>query len=178
MAIYGEEGVHFDLVPDQFDIDTIENEKYADLNAYSSAAEWMRATVAPDQIFAQYWNFTNAALDDLDEETLKRIATTPSTEDAPNVYQWNAIVQLALNEVDNLIVAPSALIYTQEEASERKTLYTDLLSYLKAQKIAFVTGTADITDDAVWNAYVSQAKKMGWDKLQPIEQVAWDRVNG
>lgn len=178
MAIYGEEGVHFDLVPDQFDVDTIQNEKYADLNAYASAAEWMRASVAPDQIFAQYWNFTNEFLDDLDEETLQLIASTPSTEDNPNAYQWPAIVQMALNEVDNLIVAPSALIYTQEEANDRKTLYADLLSYLKAQKIAFVTGTADVTSNATWNAYVSTVKQMGWDKLQPIEQAAWDRVNG
>ena len=181
LAVYGEEGVTYDKVYDANGVWSIDHSKYADLNNYESVGKWVQQTVAPYQAFALWWNFTGVQFDTMDDATLQKVASAPyknADGSINNGNQWTALVQMELNKIENLVVAPAPLVYTAEESEARKTLAADLLTYLKAQKVAFITGTVDISDTAAWDAYVKQVKAMGWDTLQPIEQAAWDRVNG
>lgn len=186
LAVYGVEGETYDKIYDDFGAWTISHDAYAPENVkevYGTAGKWAQQYVAPYQAFALYWNFAGAQFDTMDEATLKKIAAAPyknADGSMNNGNQWTALVQLELNKIENLIVAPAPLVYTAEEAEARATLAADLLTYLKAQKVAFITGNGgvDVADDATWNAYVQSVKTMGWNDLQPIEQAAWDRTNG
>ena len=186
LAVYGEEGVTYEKVTDAFGAWSIVHDKFAPANVdevYGGVGKWAQQYVAPYQAFALWWNFPGAQFDTMDEATLTKIAAAPyknADGSMNNANQWTALVQLELNKIENLVVAPAPLVYTAEEAEERATLAADLLSYLKVQKLAFIfaQNDQDINDAADWNAYVNQVKTMGWNALQPIEQAAWDRTNG
>ena len=65
------------------------------------------------------------------------------------------------------------LYYTNEEATERATLRTDLQNYLVTAKAEFIPGEKDIDKD--WDAYVAELNKIGLERLMEIEEAAYAR---
>lgn len=169
LARYGVEGEHYDYIVDEFGVPAVDATKYADLSTYATVDEWQNNVVTINQALNMKWNFLSAAMDDLDTETLEQIAASDSANN------YNAYRILKLNEIDNVVEAMPPLVYTSEEASERSTLYADINNYLVQMKVSFMTGEVDVEDDAAWENYVQQVKKMGYDRLMEIEQAAYDR---
>ncbi len=171
LATYGIEGETFEYIDDGYGNKIIDYEKFADLNKYENKGVWKNTEVVIDQGFAWKWAFENAYVDDADEATIQKMASDPACE-----RYWDANVILKVRDaVDNFLVAPAPSVYTEEEATERSTLYSDILSYLVQMKVSFVSGEVDVEDDAEWNKYVDSVKQMGYDRLMQIEQAAWDR---
>lgn len=67
------------------------------------------------------------------------------------------------------------LIYTQEEYEVREAKASKCNNYLNEMITLFVTGEADVRDDAKWNEYLSNLKAYGRDELIEIAQKAYDR---
>ena len=61
-----------------------------------------------------------------------------------------------------------------EDASERATLYTDILNYCKTANVQFITGEMDLDKD--WDSYLAELEKMGLQRYIEIEQAAYDRL--
>ena len=176
LACYGEEGVHFDLPTDAYGAKYLDAKKYAIAAGYTTpdgnadTGTFHNKVVAPNQAFALVWGVLGEQYYDFDKATLAAMAADPGCAD-----QWTAMIAEALEGVDNVTYRKDQIIrYTEDEASERKTKYTDLVNHLKAYRVNFIQGTSDLT----WEQYVAKTKTMGWDFLQPIEQAAWDRIWG
>lgn len=91
-----------------------------------------------------------------------------------NSNNWRAYC----NEEDGLTFKTTfgALPYTDAEATERATLYTDVKNYNDTMYTAFITGEYDI--DSYWDTYIETLNNMGASRLIEIEQAAYDRLNG
>ena len=91
-----------------------------------------------------------------------------------NSNNWRAYC----NEEDGLTFKTTfgPMPYTDTEATERATLYTDVKTYLDTMYVAFVTGEYDI--DSYWDTYIETLKNMNVEHLIEIEQAAYDRMNG
>lgn len=61
----------------------------------------------------------------------------------------------------------------EEEAAEWGELTTTISNYLEESIARFVTGDMDIDKD--WDKYVSELKKIGYDRLAEMAQKAYDR---
>lgn len=87
---------------------------------------------------------------------------------------FNCLREMAMREEGLELYDPfPALKYTEEELTERTTLYTDISNYLKTAKADFIIGERDI--DADWEAYIATLNQMGLDRFLEIEQAAYDR---
>ncbi|MCI5547574.1 MAG: extracellular solute-binding protein [Clostridiales bacterium] len=91
-----------------------------------------------------------------------------------NGNNWRAYC----NEEDGLTFKTTfgPMPYTDAEATERATLYTDVKTYLDTMYTAFITGEYDI--DGYWDTYVDTLKNMKVERLIEIEQAAYDRMAG
>ena len=170
LALFGIEGETYEYVDDAFGNKVLSQEKFADLKNYENLSQWSQQAVAPYQVFNLLWNFTDEYLDLASVETLQKMAADPTYTNG-----WRALVSLSLKE-NNIIMQPAPLSYTSEEASERGTMQSDLLTYLETSKVSFITGEFDPYDDKVWENHVNTVKSMGYDRLMEIEQGAWDRM--
>ncbi len=169
LATYGIEGETYDLVTDEFGITSVDHSKYADLTNYKNANEWLNNKIVINQGLNMKWNFMNQALDELDTATLEKIVASG------NSNANSAATLLALEDIDHVINAMPAFVYTEEEATERATMVTDITNYVKQMKVSFMNGEVDVNDDAAWDAYVKQVEAMGYERLMQIEQAAYDR---
>ena len=70
------------------------------------------------------------------------------------------------------------LIYTADEVELMGDAKTDILTYAKEMRAKFISGELDVNDDAVWQNYVDNIHKLGWDNAVSASQSAWDRMNG
>ena len=91
-----------------------------------------------------------------------------------NSNNWRAYC----NEEDGLTFKTTfgPMPYTDAEATERATLYTDVKTYLDTMYTAFITGEYDI--DGYWDTYLDTLKNMKVERLIEIEQAAYDRMAG
>lgn len=97
------------------------------------------------------------------------------SEDVWAVTAANSLREEAVR-MDDLVVMDRfpALYYTDDEAKERSTLYTDITNYLNTAKAQFITGEMDI--DTSWDAHIEKLNQMGLERLLEIEQAAYDRL--
>lgn len=169
LASFGVEGEHYDIVTDQYGLKSVDTSKYADLTTYQNVTEWKYNKVVIDQAFELVRGFLGTQMETLDDAALQKIIA----DKAPQEY--DAVCMLGIKKVDNVLNAIPALAYTEEEVTERSTLYTDILNYVKQMKVSFMNGEVDVNDDAAWDAYVKQVEAMGYERLMKIEQAAYDR---
>lgn len=112
--------------------------------------------------------------------TIYDLLTSVSDEDLFDPEVWAVTTSSALREeamrTEGLVVMDPFpnLYYTDEEAKERATLYTDIINYLATTKSKFITGEMDV--DASWDAYLEKLNQMELPRLLEIEQAAYDRL--
>ena len=87
---------------------------------------------------------------------------------------WFALVEQGIREAEVKRESLGSLVYTKEEANERASIATDIISYVELMTTQFVTGEADI--DTSWDGYVSTLKQMLIDRWVEIDQTAYDRM--
>lgn len=68
-----------------------------------------------------------------------------------------------------------ALRYTEEEISEVNTILVDLNAYVDEHFALFVNGTRDVSDDAVWQAYIAGFGGLRLDELMGYYTAAYER---
>ena len=67
------------------------------------------------------------------------------------------------------------VMLTSEEASEMNALEPILQAYYRESSARFCTGELDIYDDAVWEDYLANIKKMGGDRVVEVWNNAYPR---
>lgn len=71
---------------------------------------------------------------------------------------------------------PYPLVYLETEESDVITgMIGDINTYLENSESQFITGSLDVTDDQVWDNYVSTLEGMGIEEYTQIYQDAYDR---
>ncbi|MBQ7840151.1 MAG: extracellular solute-binding protein [Lachnospiraceae bacterium] len=107
-------------------------------------------------------------LESVDDETL-------FSEEVWVKGQANVLKEEAMRTEGLKIMDPFPnLYYTDDEAKERATLYTDIANYLTTAKAQFITGEMDV--DTSWDAHLAKLNQMGLERLLEIEQAAYDRL--
>lgn len=99
------------------------------------------------------------------------------SDEVCSATQLNAWRELAIREEGLRVISNyPTVVYTEEETTERATLYTDMYNYLKNSYAQFITGERDIDSD--WDSHIAELNKMGLERLMEIEQAAYDRYCG
>lgn len=75
----------------------------------------------------------------------------------------------------NAVVAFPLVYLTQEEVDEIQSISGDVATFIEEQEAQFITGQLDVSDDAVWDNYVSTLENMGINRMVEIYQDAFDR---
>ena len=72
---------------------------------------------------------------------------------------------------------PVGITFTTDESDKLDLLggNSNLNTYVAENYAAFVTGSKDIADDAVWEAYLAGFNSLNLDKILEIRQGALDR---
>lgn len=117
-----------------------------------------------------------------DPTTAMTIVTTPAEE-----RSWNE-VRTSMNRQytrDYLAVNAASTrpekkleftpLFTQEEINELTALEYPLQSYYIESNAKFCVGEMDPNDDAAWQKYIDDAKKMGIDRCLEIQQTGYER---
>lgn len=79
-------------------------------------------------------------------------------------------------KVEPYSVLAFPLVYlTQEEIDELQGISGDLSTYIEEEEAKFITGQLDVSEDSVWDNYVSTLENMGVDRFVEIYQAAYDR---
>lgn len=100
--------------------------------------------------------------------------TDSQFDELVSAYGWVAPFYKAFNRTGiTRVNAFPNVAYTDEEEQARKSLHTDIRTYLTATKAEFITGTPSI--ESGWSAYLAELEKMGVKELLSIEQAAYDR---
>lgn len=68
--------------------------------------------------------------------------------------------------------------FTVDETNEISQSKADLIKYEDDSAVAFITGSMDINDDAVWQQYLDQLEAMGIQEVLEMTQVGYDRQYG
>ena len=68
--------------------------------------------------------------------------------------------------------------YTTEDSSRVNELLTDITTYVEQMKANFITGKTDVNNDAEWDKYIAQLKKLGAEEYREINQRAYDIHQG
>lgn len=68
-----------------------------------------------------------------------------------------------------------SLKYTTEETEEFATVKAELASYIRQSAVKFMVGTLDVNDDATWNEYLSNLKKLRQDDVLEVMNIAYSR---
>ncbi len=71
-----------------------------------------------------------------------------------------------------------ALHVTADESDELKLIVEEVNNYIESKRTEFITGVADIEDDAAWQAYLDGFAGVGMDQLIQIMQTAYERQMG
>lgn len=67
------------------------------------------------------------------------------------------------------------LKFLTEESNEMQTIIVELQKSMTDYDVQFITGKADINDDAAWTAYKDALQNIGLQKVLDIYQTAYDR---
>ncbi|MDG0809226.1 extracellular solute-binding protein [Cohnella rhizosphaerae] len=70
-------------------------------------------------------------------------------------------------------VMPGSFMMPEDEATEWEELNNAVIQYLDESVAKFVTGSMDLNKD--WDKYLSELKKIGYDRLTELTQKAYDR---
>jgi putative aldouronate transport system substrate-binding protein len=70
----------------------------------------------------------------------------------------------------------SKLIYTSEEEAIVSPIEAELKTYVEESIAKFCTSNLDITDDGVWEKYLSQLENIGLSEMLQIKQTVYDRM--
>ena len=65
--------------------------------------------------------------------------------------------------------------FSADETNEISQAKADLTKYESDSCIAFITGSMDINNDAVWEEYLAQLESMGLQTVVDMTQMAYDR---
>ena len=76
---------------------------------------------------------------------------------------------------DNILGA--ATVLTSEESVDSAAIYSDIITYVGTCVLQFINGDMDVSDDAVWDKYVSDVEGMNLSGLSEIVQTAYDRAS-
>ena len=171
---FGIEGEHYELVTDKYGYKHIDTAKFADTVNYSSAGNWTQLAVVNYQAMCMWWGADGAWYDELTIEDAKKMVE--DTEITPS-YKSNAMLKIEMDAVKDVRKIAVPLNYTNEEATNRSTLYADISNYIKSNKASVITGSVDFNDDKVWSSYLDTLNKMGLEDLMKIEKAAWARLD-
>ncbi len=120
----------------------------------------------------------NVMTEELQQTFGQKIPET-DIEKASYVNEYSARHQLeeaiSLRD-DSRIVA--GLVYNEEEQEVITEYYTDIKNYVEEMWAAFVVGTQDINDDAVWEGYLNQLQRLNLDACIEATQSCYTRMNG
>ncbi len=154
----GKEGVDYEWITDEFGV-TMPSEN--DLTGSGNG-------IHPVGNIAGYVpDFKDTYLDSADEETLLNLVKTSP------IYADLAKKELAVRNLNHQTGFPF-LIYTAEEKEQMGNRKSDLVNYIEAQRVAFITGELDI--DAEWDNFQQTMKTMGLEDLLILGQAAYDRL--
>lgn len=100
--------------------------------------------------------------------------------DPKNPSHWGSLVHdkgmfMRWGKEDKEVV-PASLPYTEEEANARKDNHNSLSDYIYDHRYKFMSGELDVTDDKVWEDYLTGFKARGSDELLASAQRAYDRL--
>ena len=70
---------------------------------------------------------------------------------------------------------PTGVTFTTEEADELDEISQNIPTYVSESFAAFLTGTKDIDDDAVWEQYLSDMETYNLSRVLEIRQACYDR---
>ena len=157
---YGKEGVDYDIVVDEFGIPAIKTDAY--LEPGQSNYVYPVGNIAGFIPYPADEFMSNAT-----EEQLEYLIANSKDNADPAMKEW------VVRHYDHEFGGPSFLAYTTEERERMGNRLGDLQSYIKAQRVAFITGEADI--DADWDTFQETMKAMGLDELLEIAQDVVDR---
>ena len=120
----------------------------------------------------------NVMTEELQQTFGQKIPET-EIEKASYVNEYSARHQLeeaiSLRD-DSRIVA--GLVYTEDEQETITEYYTDIKTYVEEMWAAFVVGSQDINDDAVWAGYLDQLNRLNLDACIEATQSCYTRMNG
>lgn len=154
IAGYGEEGVTFEYVEDDFG-----NVVPVYINDYTSS------TVQHDEGFNMIrTSVVNQIVENADDATLDAMIA-----DEKMIYSASAAIEKEMRTMDELIYPFPDLLY--EDTSKVSVLKEDVGNVITSYKAAFILGEKDI--DAEWDKYLSDLKTAGIDELLAIEAEAY-----
>lgn len=90
-----------------------------------------------------------------------------------NVDAWRANIMKRIDSV-KIVEGYPALNYSEDIATERTSLVTDIQLYCRTAQAQFITGEVDI--EAGWDDFINTLNKMGLPRLLEIEQEAYDAM--
>ena len=166
-ATNGYEGVTFDFV-EVNGAGVIDHSNYYE--GYETAEKYRQQKAVAISAFAIYSPNEGTIYQMLDNTKTEELLTGKCYE----LGGLNAIKEVALRGEGVEVVSPyPSVMYTEEEAAERSSLYTDIFTYLKSIKAQYIIGDMDI--DVTWDEHLAKLNEMGLERLLEIEQAAYDR---
>ena len=154
-AEYGEEGVTFEYVEDDFG-----NKLPVYINDYTSS------TVQHNEGFNLIrTSAVNQIVENADDTTLDAMIA-----DEKMIYSASAAIEKELRTMDELVYPFPDILY--EDSDRHNTLKDDVDNIISAYKAAFILGEKDI--DTEWDQYLSDLKAAGIDELLAIETEAYE----
>ena len=162
---YGQKGVHWDD-PDE--------------GATSAIGLPARLKIINDPLTQQ-----NTALWSGAKGTLLIHAEAESAQTAEALDAWtvarlnlhaesNTLFEEAAAKNNPEVICP-ALVLTEAEKEETEMERTNTSNRISKARIEFCSGTLDINDDKVWDAYLKGLEDMGLSKVMEQNQVAYER---
>ena len=105
------------------------------------------------------------------------------------LYQKNSQVAIDANdtwyyiyddEAKNLEVTsgwryPVGVSFTVEESDKLDEIAANIPTYVSENYAAFLTGSKDVNDDAVWEAYLNDLESYNLSAVLEVRQAAYDR---
>ncbi len=163
----GYEGVTFDY-RDVKGTGVVDHTNFAD--GYDSPEQYRQEKAVAIEAFSILSVKAGTIYEMFDKASDQDLEAGPVYEMSP----FNSLRAMAMREEGLELYDPfPGLKYTEEELTERTSLYTDISNYLKAAKADFIIGERDI--DSEWEAHIATLNQMGLERFLEIEQAAYDR---
>ena len=166
-ATNGYEGITFDFV-EVNGAGVVDHTNYSE--GYETNEKYRQQKAVALSAFPLYVTNAGTIYEMLDNTPTEELLTGKCYE----LAGLNALKEVPLREegVEVLSDYPT-VIFTEEEATVRSSLYTDITNYLMNIKAQYIIGDMDI--DATWDEHLAKLNEMGLERLLEIEQAAYDR---
>lgn len=168
----GIEGETYDMVENEMGDMVVSYDNYWDKENYDSASAWVGQKLGMTNIFSivqpsETLSLVKSASDEKLNDYIYNDSTYRCTLDA--------FTEKAIREQVEIRKYPDykTTVLTGDEADAISQQVTDAQTLLDQYAAQFITGELDLETD--WDAYVEQMKVF-WDQIQPIYQVAYDRM--